>query len=112
MAKKKRNTSFGVRWVMSPVLSKTMPGAPVRHGPAQQTTLFPAFSDAPGPKARTGSDLAPIVTGTGGCISGCPSPDCPPALPEEHGAPPYDESRTRGAAARCGAEETAPLAGL
>jgi len=92
---------------MSPVLSKTVPGAPVRQRLAQQTTLFPAFSDASGPKARTGSDLAPIVTGPGGCISGCPSPDCPPALPEDHDAPRHEESRTRDAAARCGAEETA-----
>jgi DNA repair photolyase len=34
-------------------------------------------------------------------------PDCPPALPEEPGAPRHGESRTRDAAARCGAEETA-----
>src|ERR1700740_3360715 len=107
MANKKGNTVFAGRWAMSPVFFKTMPDAPIRQRPAQQTTLFPAFSDASGPKARTGSDLAPIVTGPGGCISVCPSPDCPPALPEEHGAPRHDESRTRDAAARCGAEETA-----
>src|SRR5260370_19814990 len=112
MANKKRNTHFAVRWAMSPVLSKTVPGAPVRQRLAQQTTLFPAFSDASGPKARTGSDLAPIVTGPGGCISGCPSPDCPPALPEEHGAPRHAESRTRDAAARCGAEQSPPLVGI
>src|ERR1700687_5298644 len=104
---------------MSPVLSNPTPVALVQRRPAQQTTLFPAFSDAPGPKARTGSDLAPIVTGPGG-ISGCPMPDCPPASPEDHGAQRHDESRTRDAAARCGAEETvrfradasAPLVGL
>src|SRR5246127_3261881 len=107
MAKKKRNTQSAARWAMSPVFFKTMPDAPIRQRPAQQTTLFPAFSDASGPKARTGSDLAPIMTGPGGCIPGCPSPDCPPALPEEHGAPRHDESRTRDAAARRGAEETA-----
>ena len=92
---------------MSPVLPKSAYGVPGRRLPAQQTTLFPAFSDAPGPKARTGSDLAPIVTGPGGSISGCPMPDCPPASPEDHGAQRHDESRTRDAAARCGAEETA-----
>src|SRR6202158_888545 len=104
---------------MSPVLSNPTPVALVQRRPAQQTTLFPAFSDAPGPKARTGSDLAPIVTGPGG-ISGCPMPDCPPASPEDHGAQRHDESRTRDAAARCGAEETvrfradasAPLVGI
>src|SRR5260370_17436784 len=107
MAKKKRNTSFAVRWVMSPVLSNTVAGCAGRERVGQQTALFPGFCDASGPKARTGSDLAPIVTGPGGCISGCPSPDCPPALPEDHDAPRHGESRTRDAAARCGAEETA-----
>src|ERR1700738_3574417 len=92
---------------MSPVLPKSAYGVPGRRRPAQQTTLFPAFSDAPGPKARTGSDLAPIVTGPGDSITGCPMPDCPPASPEDHGAQRHDESRTRDAAARCGAEETA-----
>jgi DNA repair photolyase len=92
---------------MSPVLSNSTPGVPARSRHAQQTALFPAFSDAPDPKVRTGSDLAPIVTGPGGSISGCPSPDCPPALPEEPGAPRHGESRTRDAAARCGAEESA-----
>lgn len=91
---------------MSPVLSKSTPAAPVRR-PAQQTALFPAFSEAPGPKARTGSDLAPIVTGPGGSISGCPAPDCPPASSADHGAPRHQESRTRDAAACCGAERTA-----
>src|SRR5260370_34877266 len=99
-----------VRWDMSPVLSNPAPGVFDRR-PAQQTALFPIHSTdhltEPGPKARTGSDLAPIVTGPGGSISGCPSPDCPPALPEERGAPRHAESRTRDAAARCGAEETA-----
>src|SRR5260370_31474666 len=106
MANKKRNTPFAVRWAMSPVLSKTVPGAPVRQRLAQQTTLFPAFSDASGPKARTGSDLAPIVTGPGGCISGSPSPDCPPALPEEHAAPRHDQSPPQDAAARSAADAT------
>jgi len=93
---------------MSPVLSNLTPNAPDRRPPAQQTTLFPVYVTEEGPKARTGSDLAPIVTGPGGSISGCPSPDCPPALPEDHGAR-HDESRTRDAAARCGAEGTARL---
>jgi len=100
---------------MSPVLSNPAPGVFDRR-PAQQTALFPIHSTdhltEPGPKARTGSDLAPIVTGPGGSISGSPMPDCPPALPEEHGAPRHAESRTRDAAARCGAEQSSPLVGI
>src|ERR1700737_4685377 len=96
---------------MSPVLPKSAYGVPGRRRPAQQTALFPIHSPEQAaetdPKARTGSDLAPIVPGPGGSISGCPSPDCPPALPEDHGAPRHGESRTRDAAARCGAEESA-----
>jgi DNA repair photolyase len=100
---------------MSPVLSKSTPDVLDRR-PAKQTSLFPAHSIAQsaesGPKARTGSDLAPIVTGPGGSISGYPSPDCPPALPEEHGAPRHAESRTRDAAAFCGEGQAAPLVGI
>ena len=101
---------------MSPVPSKSMQADFNRRRPAQQTALFPA--DCPDvltehdPKARTGSDLAPIVTGPGGSISGCPSPDCPPALSAEYGAPRHQESRTRDAAACCGAEKSAPLVGI
>src|SRR6266404_3757068 len=104
-----------VRWAMSPILSNPAPGVSGRR-PAEQTALFPVHSTdhltEPGPKARTGSDLAPIVTGPGGSISGSPMPDCPPAPPEEHGAPRHAESRTRDAAARCGAEQSAPLVGI
>jgi DNA repair photolyase len=100
---------------MSPVLSPSMPGA-VDRRPAQQTALFPihltACPSEDDPKARTGSDLAPIVTGPGGSISGSPMPDCPPASPEERGAPRRAGSRTRDAAARCGAVETVPLVGI
>src|ERR1700738_4733522 len=105
MANKKRNTSAAVRWAMSPVLSNLTRGVPDRRRPAQQTTLFPVYVTEEGPKARTGSDLAPIVTGPGGSIWVCPSPDPPPALPEGHGAR-HDQSRTRDAAARCGVEGT------
>ena len=97
---------------MSSVHSKSMSGATLRRHPVQQTALFPAFSDAQGPKAWTGSDLAPIVTGPGGSISGCPTPDCPPASSAEHGAPRHAQSRTRDAAACCGAENSAPLVGI
>jgi DNA repair photolyase len=86
-----------------------------RRPPAEQTALFPADSaelTEQGPKARTGSDLAPIVTGPGGSISGCPTPDCPPALSAEHDAPRHEQSRTRDAAACCGAEKPAPLVGI
>src|ERR1700732_779580 len=94
MANKKRNTLSAVRWAMSPVLSNLTPRVPDRRRPAQQTTLFPVYVTEEGPKARTGSDLAPIGTGPGGSISGCPSSDCPPALPEDYCARP-DESRAR-----------------
>src|SRR6266404_2282801 len=97
---------------MSSVHSKPTSGATLRRHPVQQTALFPAFSDAQGPKAWTGSDLAPIVTGPGGSISGCPTPDCPPASSAEHGAHRHAESRTRDAAACCGAENSAPLVGI
>src|SRR6266851_467442 len=104
-----------VRWAMSPILSNPTPGVSGRR-PAQQAALFPIHSTdhltEPGPKARTGPDLAPIVTGPGGSISGSPMPDCPPAPPEEHGAPRHAESRTRDAAARCGAEQSTPLVGI
>ena len=100
---------------MSPVSSPSTPGVADRR-PAEQTALFPIHSTDPvreqGPKAWTGSDLAPIVTGPGGSISGSPMPDCPPASPEERGAPRHVESRTRDAAARCGAVGTAPLVGI
>ncbi len=100
---------------MSPILSNPTPGVSGRR-PAQQTALFPIHSTdhltEPGPKARTGSDLAPIVTGPGGSISGSPMPDCPPAPPEEHGAPRRAESRTRDAVARCGADQSTPLVGI
>jgi DNA repair photolyase len=100
---------------VSPVHSQLASGAVDRRS-AQQTALFPIHSTdhltEAGPRARTGSDLAPIVTGPGGSISGSPLPDCPPASPEEHGAPRHAEGRTRGAAARCGAVEAAPLVGI
>src|SRR6266436_4738194 len=97
---------------MSSVHSKPTSGATLRRHPVQQTALFPAFSDAQGPKAWTGSDLAPIGTGPGGSISGCPTPDCPPASSAEHGAHRHAESRTRDAAACCAAESSAPLVGI
>src|SRR6267378_2940386 len=100
---------------MSPVSFNSTSSLSARR-PAEQTALFPVHSTdhltEPGPKARTGSDLAPIVTGPGGSISGSPMPDCPPAPPEEHGAPRHAESRTRDAAAPCGAEQSAPLVGI
>ena len=107
---------------MSPVRSQSTPGSFNRRA-AQQTSLFPVCSTARsaenGPKARTGSDLAPIVTGPGGSISGCPTPDCPPAFSAEHGAQRHEESRTRDAAARygaasarCSADASAPLVGI
>jgi DNA repair photolyase len=100
---------------MSPVNSKPTTGIPVRRRSAEQTALFPAHSTdstEQGPKARTGSDLAPIGTGPGGSISGCPAPDCPPASSAEHGAQRHEQSRTRDAAACCGAEKSAPLVGI
>src|ERR1700730_5061755 len=100
---------------MSPVNSKPTTGIPVRRRPAEQTALFPAHSTdstEQGTKARTGSDLAPIGTGPGGSISGCPAPDCPPASSAEHGAQRHEQSRTRDAAACCGAEKSAPLVGI
>ena len=101
---------------MSPVHFRSAPAAFNRRLPAQQTALFPAdcadLLTEHDPKARTGSDLAPIVTGPGGSISGSPSPDCPPALSAEYGAPRHQESRTRDAAACCGAEKSAPLVGI
>ena len=108
----KSESAVPVRWAMPLIHSKSTPGVPVRRHAVQQTALFPAFSDAQGPKAWTGSDLAPIVTGPGGSISGCPAPDCPPASSAEHGAPRHAESRTRDAAACCGAENSAPLVGI
>ncbi len=100
---------------MSPVLSNPASDVFDRR-PARQTALFPVYtierSAGPGPKARTGSDLAPIVTGPGGSISGSPMLDCPPPSPEEHGAPRHAESRTRDAAACCGAGHSAPLVGI
>jgi DNA repair photolyase len=98
---------------MSPVPSKLTLTAAGGRRPAEQTALFPA--DCPDrfteydPKARTGLDLAPIVTGPGGSVSGCPTPDCPPASSAEYGAPRHQESRTRDAAACCGGERTARL---
>src|SRR6266852_7093545 len=91
----------------SPVLSNPASGMHARRRPVRQAALFPAFSDAPGPRARTGSDLAPIVTGPGGSVPGFPTPDCPPVYSAEHGAPRHEDGRTRDAAARCGAEEPA-----
>src|SRR5690242_9360480 len=107
MSETKANTRFAVRWAMSSVPYNSIPYA--RRRPVQQTSLFPADSTdltEQGPKARTGSDLAPIVTGPGGSISGCPAPDCPPASSAEHGAQRHEESRTRDAAARCGTDAT------
>jgi len=97
---------------MSPVHPRSSSAFAVRRLPARQTALFPAVCDEPDPKVRTGSDRAPIVTGPGGSISGCPAPDCPPALSAEHGAPRHAQSRTRDAAACCGAESSAPLVGI
>jgi DNA repair photolyase len=96
---------------MSPVFSNPAPAMFDRR-PAQQTALFPVHSTEQGPKVWTGTDLAPIGTSPSGSISGSPTPDCPPAAPEEHGAPRRAESRTRDAAARCGADQSASLVGI
>src|SRR5712691_2074347 len=96
---------------MSPVLSNPAPALRSRRPRVPQASLFPACPDAPGPQAWTGADLAPIATGSSGSLSGCPSPDCPPANPFVDGAPRQSEERTREAAAMFSAEVQAPLVG-
>src|SRR5438128_2507799 len=98
LGEQKANIAFVLRWAMSPVRFLSTPVSAGQRPAQQQTSLFTDDSCARisehDPKARTGSDRAPISTGPGGRISGCPSPDCPPASPEEHGAPRYADSRT------------------
>jgi DNA repair photolyase len=97
---------------MSPVLSNLAPALRSRRPRVPQASLFPACPDAPGPQAWTGADLAPIATGSSGSLSGCPSPDCPPANSFVDGAPRQSEERTREAAAVFSAEAQAPLVGI
>src|ERR1051326_3304062 len=112
MANKKRNTSVAVRWAMSPNPSKLPQGIRSQRLRVEQAPLFPASSDVVGPKARTESDLAPIMAGSSGSIPGCPTPDCPPAYPAEADAPRQQFGWTRATAASCGAEDSAPLVGI
>ena len=79
---------------------------------ASQASLFPACPDAPGPQVRTGADLAPIATGSSGSLSGCPSPDCPPANSFEDGAPRQSAQRAREAAAMFPEGVREPLVGI
>jgi DNA repair photolyase len=79
---------------------------------ASQTSLFPPCPNASGPQVRTGADLAPIATGSSGSLSGCPSPDCPPANSFVDGAQRQSAERTREAAAMFPAEARAPLMGI
>src|SRR5712691_5201504 len=97
---------------MSPVLSNPAPALRSRRPRVPQASLFPACPDALGPQAWTGADLAPIATGSSGSLSGCPSPDCPPANSFVDGAPRQSEERTREAAAMFSAEAQAPLVGI
>ena len=96
---------------MPRTLSNSTPSA-LGRPLVSQTSLFPACPDAPGPQARTGADLAPIATGSSGSLSGCPSPDCPPANSFADGAPRQSAERTREAAAMFPAEVHAPLVGI
>jgi DNA repair photolyase len=77
-----------------------------------QASLFPACPNAPSPQVRTGADLAPIATGSSGSLSGCPSPDCPPANSFEDGTPRQSEERTREATAMFPAGAHSPLVGI
>jgi DNA repair photolyase len=86
--------------------------AAVGRPSVSQTSLFPACPDAPGPQVWTGADLAPIATGSSGSLSGCPSPDCPPANSFVDGAPCQSAERTREAAAMFGVEVREPLVGI
>ncbi len=97
---------------MSPVLSNSAPVTRSRRPLVPQASLFPACPNAPGPQAWTGADLAPIATGSSGSLSGCPSPDCPPASSFLDGAPRQCAGRTREAAALFPAETQAPLVGI
>ena len=97
---------------MSPIPSQTPRRLPSQRLPVAQAPLFPADSHALGPKARTDSDLAPIMAGSCGSTSGSPTPDCPPVYPTEPGAPRQEFGWTRGSAAHCGAEKPAPLVGI
>src|ERR1700730_14453996 len=96
---------------MSRTLSNSTP-AMVGRPSVSQTSLFPACPDAPGPQVWTGADLAPIATGSSGSLSGCPSPDCPPANSFVDGAPCQSAERTREAAAMFGVEGREPLVGI
>ena len=86
--------------------------AAVGRPAVSQASLFPACPDAPGPQVWTGADLAPIATGSSGSLSGCPSPDCPPANSFVDGAPCQSAERTREAAAMFGVEVREPLVGI
>src|SRR5229473_7276385 len=97
---------------MSPFLSNPARAFHSRRPRASQASLFPACPDASGPQAWTGVDLAPIATGSSGSLSGCPSPDCPPASSFLDGAPRQSQERTREAAALFPAEARAPLVGI
>ncbi len=97
---------------MSPFLSNPARAFHSRRPRASQASLFPACPDASGPQAWTGVDLAPIATGSSGSLSGCPSPDCPPASSFLDGAPRQSQERTREAAALFPAESRAPLVGI
>src|SRR5712691_12599635 len=97
---------------MSPFLSNPARAFHSRRPRGSQASLFPACPDASGPQAWTGVDLAPIATGSSGSLSGCPSPDCPPASSFLDGAPRQSQERTREAAALFPAEARAPLVGI
>lgn len=96
---------------MSPVLSNPAPALRTRHHSVSQPSLF-ACSTEQGPQVWTGSDRAPIATGSSGSLSGCPTPDCPPATPSSVGAPRQPEERTREAAALFRPEKETPLVGI
>src|ERR1700719_3491104 len=111
MKRIKSETCALLRWAMARIHSNSTPAADGRSF-IFQASLFPACPNAPGPQVRTGADLAPIATGSSGSLSGCPSPDCPPANSFEDGAPRLSEERTREAAAMFPAEARSPLVGI
>src|ERR1700726_586714 len=99
-----------LRWAMTSTPSNSTPPA-LGRPLVSQASLFPACPDAPGSQVWTGADLAPIATGSSGSLSGCPSPDCPPANSFADGAPCQSAERTREAAAMFGVEVREPLVG-